>query len=120
MGTVAITRSSARRDRLRAPAGAGPGALLAEVTGPRPGRKPAHGSVRAGHVRCTPVPWPPVLGAALKAPCPRGRCREQRPRRPCHERAVRRLFPRRVARGSAVGCGCRAPAVAGTPDAGPA
>ncbi|MFC4460044.1 hypothetical protein ACFO4M_16795 [Pseudonocardia nematodicida] len=51
VGTVALTRLLGKKIDYERPLGQVLGQFWAEVTGPRPGRKPARGSVRAGHVR---------------------------------------------------------------------
>ncbi|MBP2364973.1 hypothetical protein [Pseudonocardia parietis] len=51
VGTVAVTRFLGQKINYERPLGQVLGQFWAEVTGPRAGRKPARGSVRAGHVR---------------------------------------------------------------------
>ncbi|SFN21648.1 hypothetical protein SAMN05216207_1010104 [Pseudonocardia ammonioxydans] len=69
VGTVAITRILGKKIDYERPLGQVLAQFWAEVTGPRAGRKPARGAVRAGHVRVHTSrahPGTPALGAGTR------------------------------------------------------
>ena len=67
VGTVAITRILGKKIDYERPLGQVLAQFWAEVTGPRAGRKPARGAVRAGHVRVhTSRAGTPALGARAR------------------------------------------------------
>ncbi|MBC3194625.1 hypothetical protein H7X46_26605 [Pseudonocardia sp. C8] len=123
VGTVAITRFLGKKIDYERPLGQVLAHFWAEVTGPRPGRKPAHGSVRAGHVRvhASSRGRPGSRGARpWKAPAREGAVAARDRGAPVTSGPFGKPVPTKGPLVGAPSGATVAPAVAGTPDAGPA
>lgn len=78
VGTVAITRLLGKKIDYERPLGQVLGQFWAEVTGPRAGRRPAGGSVHAGHVRVSGSRGPAGRAKAVESEPWRSRSRRDR------------------------------------------